>query len=65
MDAARAFQTYSILTVGDGLVSQIPGVIISVAAALLLSRGGAEVRRMCRSLRNWAAIRRRYPQLPA
>ena len=42
MDAARAFQTYSILTVGDGLVSQIPGVIISVAAALLLSRGGAK-----------------------
>jgi flagellar biosynthesis protein FlhA len=42
MEAARAFQTYSILTVGDGLVSQIPGVVISVAAALLLSRGGAK-----------------------
>ncbi len=42
MAAADAFQTYSILTVGDGLVSQIPGVIISIAAALLLSRGGAK-----------------------
>ena len=42
MDVGRAFQTYSILTVGDGLVSQIPGVVISVAAALLLSRGGAK-----------------------
>ncbi len=42
MEVARAFQTYSILTVGDGLVSQIPGVIISVAAALLLSRGGTK-----------------------
>jgi flagellar biosynthesis protein FlhA len=41
MDAARAFETYAILTVGDGLVSQIPAVIISVAAAILLSRGGA------------------------
>ncbi len=41
MDASRAFETYAILTVGDGLVSQIPAVIISVAAALLLSRGGA------------------------
>lgn len=42
MDLARAFHTYTILTVGDGLVSQIPAVIISVAAALLLSRGGTK-----------------------
>ena len=41
MALGDAFETYSILTVGDGLVSQIPAVIISVAAALLLSRGGA------------------------
>ena len=41
MPFGQAFETYSILTVGDGLVSQIPAVIISVAAALLLSRGGA------------------------
>ena len=40
MDVGRAFQTYSILTVGDGLVSQIPAVVISIATALLLSRGG-------------------------
>uniref|UniRef100_UPI0035656F22 FHIPEP family type III secretion protein n=1 Tax=Actibacterium sp. TaxID=1872125 RepID=UPI0035656F22 len=32
---------YAILTVGDGLVSQIPAVIISIASALLLARGGA------------------------
>lgn len=37
-----AFETYVILTVGDGLVGQIPAVIISVAAALLLSRGGGK-----------------------
>ncbi len=42
MDVARAFETYAILTVGDGLVSQVPAVIISVAAALLLSRGGTK-----------------------
>ncbi|MBT8472469.1 MAG: flagellar biosynthesis protein FlhA [Marinicaulis sp.] len=36
----QALETYSILTVGDGLVSQIPAVIISIAAALLLSKGG-------------------------
>lgn len=39
VDAGTAFETYTILTVGDGLVSQIPAVIISVAAALLLAKG--------------------------
>jgi len=42
MPVARAIETYSILTVGDGLVSQIPAVIISIASALLLSRGGTK-----------------------
>ncbi|MGB0959750.1 MAG: flagellar biosynthesis protein FlhA [Halocynthiibacter sp.] len=41
MPFATAFETYAILTVGDGLVSQIPAVIISIASALLLARGGA------------------------
>jgi flagellar biosynthesis protein FlhA len=41
MPFTTALETYAILTVGDGLVSQIPAVIISIAAALLLSRGGA------------------------
>ncbi|CUX81601.1 MAG: flagellar biosynthesis protein FlhA [Roseibaca calidilacus] len=41
MSLGNAFETYAILTVGDGLVSQIPAVIISIAAALLLARGGA------------------------
>ncbi|MEO0999101.1 MAG: FHIPEP family type III secretion protein, partial [Pseudomonadota bacterium] len=41
MPLGEAAETYAILTVGDGLVSQIPAVIISIAAALLLSKGGA------------------------
>lgn len=41
MPVGRAFETYAILTVGDGLVSQIPAVVISIASALLLARGGA------------------------
>ncbi len=41
MAMGEAIETYAILTVGDGLVSQIPAVIISVAAGLLLARGGA------------------------
>ncbi|KPA20339.1 Flagellar biosynthesis protein FlhA [Shimia sp. SK013] len=40
MPMGQAFETYAILTVGDGLVTQIPAVIISIAAALLLARGG-------------------------
>ena len=42
MPIKQAFETYAILTVGDGLVSQIPAVVISVAAALLLSRGAGK-----------------------
>jgi len=41
MPLSAAFETYAILTVGDGLVSQIPAVIISISAALLLAKGGA------------------------
>ncbi|MFN3936845.1 MAG: flagellar biosynthesis protein FlhA [Gemmobacter sp.] len=41
MPFGQAFETYAILTVGDGLVTQIPAVIVSIAAALLLARGGA------------------------
>lgn len=40
MDVGEAFESYAILTVGDGLVSQIPAVIVSISAAILLSRGG-------------------------
>ena len=38
---SEALATYSQLTIGDGLVSQVPALITSMAAALLLSRGGS------------------------
>ncbi|GAB5459104.1 MAG: flagellar biosynthesis protein FlhA [Henriciella sp.] len=38
----EAANNYSVLTVGDGLVSQIPAIIVSVAAGLLLSKGRDE-----------------------
>ena len=41
MPLSDAFATYAVLTVGDGLVSQIPAVIIAVGTALLLARGGS------------------------
>ncbi|MCU0616823.1 MAG: flagellar biosynthesis protein FlhA, partial [Gemmatimonadaceae bacterium] len=37
MDFADAASTYTILTVGDGLVSQIPGIIISTAAGVMVT----------------------------
>ena len=36
----EAFHTYTLLTIGDGLVSQIPALIVSTAAGLLVSKGG-------------------------
>jgi flagellar biosynthesis protein FlhA len=37
MDAAK---TYTLLTVGDGLVTQVPALIVSTAAGLLVSKSG-------------------------
>ena len=42
MTFADASTTYTILTVGDGLVSQIPALIVSTAAGMLVTKGGAE-----------------------
>jgi len=42
MDFASAAQTYTILTVGDGLVAQIPALLVSTAAGLLITRSTAE-----------------------
>ncbi len=37
-----AAQNYTLLTVGDGLVSQVPALIISTAAGIVVSRAGSE-----------------------
>lgn len=42
LDVSTAAQNYTILTIGDGLVSQIPAVIISTGAGILVSRAAAE-----------------------
>ncbi len=42
MNFSDAAETYTLLTVGDGLVSQIPALIISTAAGIIVSRAGAE-----------------------
>ncbi|MCP4693265.1 MAG: flagellar biosynthesis protein FlhA, partial [Desulfobacterales bacterium] len=39
---ADAAQTYTLLTIGDGLVTQVPALIISTAAGIIVSRAGSE-----------------------
>ena len=39
MSIGEAASTFTTLTIGDGLVSQLPALLISVAAGLLLTRG--------------------------
>ena len=41
MSMSEAMNVYSILTVGDGLVSQIPALIISTAAGIVITRAGS------------------------
>ena len=40
MPFAEAARTYTLLTVGDGLVTQVPALIVSMAAGLLVSKAG-------------------------
>ncbi|RIY02171.1 flagellar biosynthesis protein FlhA [Aureimonas flava] len=40
MDAAHAADVFVKLSVGDGLVTQIPALVVSLAAGLLVSKGG-------------------------
>ena len=40
ISAGEALQIYGILTIGDGLVSQIPSLIIAISAGILITRSG-------------------------
>lgn len=40
MDVGAAARTYTLLTIGDGLVAQIPALIISIAAGMVVTRVG-------------------------
>ena len=42
MSFGSAAQTYTLLTIGDGLVTQIPALIISTSAGIIVTRAGAE-----------------------
>jgi flagellar biosynthesis protein FlhA len=42
MDLKRAIQTYTILTIGDGLVTVVPALMISVSGAMIVTRASSE-----------------------
>ncbi len=42
LDAQQALQQYTLLTVGEGLVSQIPALLISTATGIIVTRSAAE-----------------------
>jgi type III secretion protein V len=42
MDPAAAARTYTVLTIGEGLVAQIPALIISTAAGIIVTRVSSE-----------------------
>src|SRR5690606_15831367 len=42
MDLGDAVATYSLLTVGDGLVAQVPALLISISSGLIVTRSTGE-----------------------
>src|SRR3954451_9103622 len=44
MDLRRAIETYTVLTIGDGLVTVIPALMISISGALIVTRASSEAR---------------------
>jgi type III secretion protein V len=42
MDVATAAKTYTVLTIGEGLVSQIPALVISTSAGIIVTRVASE-----------------------
>ena len=44
MDLRHALETYTVLTIGDGLVTVIPALMISVSGGLVVTRAGSDTR---------------------
>ncbi len=44
MDLQKALETYTVLTIGDGLVTVIPALMISISGGLIVTRAGSEAR---------------------
>jgi len=42
LDFARAIEVYALLTIGDGLVAQIPSLLLSTATAIIVTRNNSD-----------------------
>ena len=51
MDLKRALETYTVLTIGDGLVTVIPALVISVSGGLIVTRTGSSETRLADTFR--------------
>ncbi len=52
MNVQQALGTYTILTVGDGLVSQVPALLISTATGLIVSRASGKDESLSTDIKN-------------
>ncbi|MDR2387529.1 MAG: type III secretion system export apparatus subunit SctV [Deltaproteobacteria bacterium] len=44
LTAGESLQLYGVLTIGDGLVSQIPSLLVAISAGILVTRGGGKAK---------------------
>jgi flagellar biosynthesis protein FlhA len=51
MDLKKALETYTVLTIGDGLVTVIPALVISVSGGLIVTRTGSSESRLGETFR--------------
>ena len=63
MSLGDSAETYTLLSVGDGLVSQIPSLIISTAAGIVMSRAAASDMEFARDISNQLFSRTRVLHL--
>ncbi|MDO6705487.1 flagellar biosynthesis protein FlhA [Photobacterium sp. 1_MG-2023] len=52
MTGAEAFKTFALLTIGDGLVAQIPSLLLATSAAIIVTRINDSDDDMAESMRN-------------
>ncbi|HEY2710725.1 MAG TPA: flagellar biosynthesis protein FlhA [Caulobacteraceae bacterium] len=60
MDWLTALQTFSLLTIGDGIVTQVPALVISVATGIIVTRSSADKQLSTEILAQLASV----PKIP-
>lgn len=58
MDWMTALQTFSLLTIGDGIVTQVPALIISTATGIIVTRSSADRQLSAEIMAQLASVRK-------